>query len=639
MIRLLDAVILARTKRRTRRVRGALTTLVAGLLFSILLFSVIVIGGVQTNIHAMYQKSMSGRYIIGGQQWFNYNLYQQGYENKDLLATATQRYDKLVADKKAAAKQLGIQYDPTTEPLPYEVIDKQTGAKQLSRDSSIANDVVLEWIDSKQPQRKLDDFKSFAGGYHPATFYTALPFAPKNGEWREMKKGEESFEDSPSRYMSGEPEDLQQLMLAPSGLMKNYLIETAPWQPTSGHLPVIVTQKRAAELVGYAPPKKEASAQEKLTYFTTLRNKVQGATFDACYRNTASTARVQEAISTKKAIAAHANDKEYQKPALIYGLPDATSCGAAPVASDTRSAAEKTYATKQHQFDVQFGALEPAQQKITMEVVGVSPNGWEDSGNFALGFGDMVTMMMTTQTFRMTIPTEYYAKIPASFGYDGIFGVRTGLSDLITTLRGGVPSYYAEFTNANDARTFAKNETCNYGQNGGCYPTTKPFVLMPFGSNSLAIDEAGNVASKVLLWAGLAVMLLAALFASLMIGRTIADSRRETAVFRAIGFKRIDITNIYTVYTVLLCIDIVLFMLLLGVVGAVVLDHFFWVDTTARLQVLLGLPDSTTHFHYYGWSWYIIIVIAAVFAAGLVGLIPPLLRSIRRNPIRDMREE
>lgn len=640
MIRLSDAMTLARTKRKTHRVRGALTTVIAGLLFSLLFVGVVVLAGVQTSLHAMYQKSMAGRYIISGYQQTDYDVYHQAATDTDLITQAQAQYDKLVADKKAAAKKLGIQYDPTSEPLPYVVLDKSTGEKQLDESSPIAQKLIQDWVRQKQPTRTLDDFKKFAAAYHPTAYYTSLSFSPRDGQWKEMKNGKESFDASSTQTQNQTPDDYTGAQLAPEALTRNYLLTNYSWKPESGHIPVVVTQKRAAQLTGFAVPKKDASAQEKLHYYQKLREKAVGATMTLCYRNSTSLTQVSDAMATKKLLAAHAGDKDFQKPPLVYDMPDPTSCGSVITTSDTRTTAEKQLADKQKQFDAQFSPVtEAAQQKITLEVVGISPNGWEDmDGGFSVGADGLVASMMMVQMPRMVIPQELYEKIPQSFGYNTIFATRSEAKNVMDFYRGGVPTYFAEFSDASAARDFTKKESCNYGPNG-CTPKEKFFALTPFGSNSLAVEDVSSTVLKVLMWVGLGVMLLAAIFASLMIGRTIADSRRETAVFRAIGFKRLDITGVYAAYTVLLCLDIIFLMIIVGVIGALAIDHFLWVDTTARLQVLLGLSDVSTQFHYYGVSWYLGIVMLAVFGAGFIGLIVPLIRSIRRNPIRDMRDE
>ena len=198
--------------------------------------------------------------------------------------------------------------------------------------------------------------------------------------------------------------------------------------------------------------------------------------------------------------------------------------------------------------------------------------------------------------------------------------------------------YFAEFANATDARNFAKNESCQYGMTG-CEPRSKYFVMTPFGSNSIGLDEVKRGVSVVLLWATGVVTILAAIIAGLTIGRTIADGRRETAVFRAIGFKRMDINQIYMTYTLLLCLRIAIFALLIGLGAALLLHANFWIDTTIQAQLALGVFDPGTQFSFVGFTPKVLAIVGAILLAGVAGMAIPLLRNTARNPIRDMRDE
>ena len=164
-------------------------------------------------------------------------------------------------------------------------------------------------------------------------------------------------------------------------------------------------------------------------------------------------------------------------------------------------------------------------------------------------------------------------------------------------------------------------------------------MLSPFGSNSIGLDDARKVTNTVLLWVIGVVGLLAAIIAGLTIGRTIADGRRETAVFRAIGFKRIDISQIYTTYTLMLCLRIVVFALMIGFGAALLVNHFHWLDTTSEARLALNLHSDNVEFSYIGLTPKLLYAIIAVMLAGLLGMLVPLARNIRRNPIADMRDE
>lgn len=640
MIHPYDAYILARTKFRTRRVRTSITVVVSGLLFGILCFALFVVGGVTRSVAVMSEKSMAGRYIVSGYQSVDFSTMDTGWENPELIKKASDMHTQLVADKTREAKRIGVDYDPKSESLPYDIVDGKTGQKRLSYSSPIAQQILTENAREKNPYRTLDDFKKFADRYQPASYYIAAPLVSKDGQVVEMQKGKEKLEGGDTNIQTGgAPDDYQQMILSPQALLRNYMFESPGWSPDSGHIPVVVTQKRAAAVTGFSMPK-DAPAQDRLQYINQLRQKAKGATFSMCYRNSKSKELLAQALMTKKEIQAQSGNKEYRQPSVVYGVPDDTTCGEPSIVRDTRSAAEKTRAAKQKEFDALFGMIvDPVQHKLTYEIVGVAPNSFMDESSDTINANTLVDSLFSNMGFRFAIPEEMYDQVSEKFGYNTIFNAsnthQSGMPDWIMM---NEAQYFAEFTSADHARSFVKNESCKHDYNG-CMPRDKWFMLSPFGSNSIAMEDAWRIIERVLLWAGVATILLAAIICGATVGRAIADGRRETAVFRAIGFKRMDVSQVYVVYMMMICIEIVLFAFVIGAVGALVVDGAFWVDATARARVLLGLYEDASIFRFIGLLPHHLAIAGAVFAAGLLGTIVPLIRNMRRNPIRDMRDE
>jgi ABC-type antimicrobial peptide transport system permease subunit len=136
------------------------------------------------------------------------------------------------------------------------------------------------------------------------------------------------------------------------------------------------------------------------------------------------------------------------------------------------------------------------------------------------------------------------------------------------------------------------------------------------------------------------VSLVAIIILSGMIGRTIADGRKESAVFRAIGARRGDIARIYSTYTLLLSLRIVLFAAFFGIVSALALNMMLWHDATIGAQLAFGASNPKLEFHFIGFgSWYLPIIVAVIIGVGLLAMVIPLLRNSRRSPINDMRDD
>lgn len=638
MIRLTDALTLASTKLRARKVRTIFTIVIAGLLFGLVAAIVLVSDGALQSTERMMSKSMTGRYIVSGSPMVFDNIGDMSTD-AGLIERAQAEHKQLVADKKAEAKRLGIEYDAARDPSPVETMD---GQRHLVYGNKIADRLIAE----KSTAPDFTTFEKLTKGYNPVSVYKTLTPKPKDGAWSEMRDGKEKFSDETQSKTAEQapgggawPDDLNDQAVVPGALISNYLIDGYSWKPSSGRIPVVVTQKRAAAMTGYAAPKSDAPADQRLNYISELRKRAVGKTFDVCYRNTVSSDQVNEAVRVAKEIERNKNDKNYRVPSLQYGLPDSASCGEATVLRDVRTADEKQYADKERQLERKFGGVvDPVQQKLTYEIVGVSPNGWADSDmGFGLSASDIIMSLFMTNGFRVAIPQELYDKMPNKADYAQSLAMEptTGRDAMMNF----ATAYFAEFATADEARVFIKEQNCEMTMMNGCKSHDKPFVLSPFGSNSIALDNAKRGVTIALLWICGVVTVLAAVIAGLTIGRTIADGRRETAVFRAIGFKRFDISQVYVVYTVLLSLLVLVFALLAGLGIAAMVHGWLWLDTTVQAQLALGLSDTSQGFMYIGVSERLLIVCGAVLAAGLLGMLLPLARNVRRNPIRDMRDE
>ena len=634
MIQLTDALVLASTKLRARKVRTIFTIVIAGLLFGLVASIVFISDGALQSTERMMSKSMTGRYIVSGSPMVFSNVGDASTDPA-LIERALAEYKQLVADKKAEAKRLGIEYDAARDPSPVETTD---GQRHLVFGNKIADRLIAE--ESTAPG--FVAFEKLTKGYNPVSVYETLTPKPKDGSWKEMKSGVEKLDDDTevgakqSLQPTAWPDDINDQAIVPQALISNYLIAGYSWKPDNGRIPVVVSQKRAAALTGFVAPKDDAPATERLNYANELRKRAAGKTFEVCYRNSVSSDQINEALRVAKEVERNKNDKNYQKPSLIYGTPDPTSCGAAVVTRDARTTAEKQYADKERQLERKFGGVvDPVQQKLTYEVVGVSPNGWADSDmDFGLSIKDMVTSIFMTNSFRLAIPEELYSSMPNKAEYSAALST----DGVISPMQSFAANYFTEFTSAETARAFIKEQNCEMTMNG-CKSADKPFVLSAFGSNSIALDDAKRGVTIALLWISGVVTVIAAVIAGLTIGRTIADGRRETAVFRAIGFKRFDISQVYITYTILLSLLVMVFALATGVLVALLAHNALWLETTVQAQLALGLTDASQRFTYIGVSEKLVIVCGAVLVAGLIGMLLPLMRNVRRNPIRDMRDE
>jgi len=122
--------------------------------------------------------------------------------------------------------------------------------------------------------------------------------------------------------------------------------------------------------------------------------------------------------------------------------------------------------------------------------------------------------------------------------------------------------------------------------------------------------------------------------------RVLIDSRRETAVFRALGARRVDIMAIYMTYSLFVSVLILIASLIIGVTVAMALQVLYGSSFTTQAHVAYGLFDSSTNFSFFSVTYKLPVVYAVcILALGALATAIPLLRNIQWNPITDMREE
>lgn len=141
-------------------------------------------------------------------------------------------------------------------------------------------------------------------------------------------------------------------------------------------------------------------------------------------------------------------------------------------------------------------------------------------------------------------------------------------------------------------------------------------------------------------YAALVVAGIASLILMGMVGRVISDSRRETAVFRAIGAKRNDIRAIYVTYTIFLSVLIAIATLILGYGLAWWLDSRLSAEATVRAHLTFAGVEQGMEFHLMGFWWQALLaIVGLIIVAGLVSMLLPISRNLARSPVKDMRDD
>jgi ABC-type antimicrobial peptide transport system permease subunit len=138
----------------------------------------------------------------------------------------------------------------------------------------------------------------------------------------------------------------------------------------------------------------------------------------------------------------------------------------------------------------------------------------------------------------------------------------------------------------------------------------------------------------------LAMIVIATIVMAGTFGKVIADSRRETAVFRALGATRLDISQIYLTYTVMVGLLVTAVAIALGSIGAQIISNRLAPGLSVNAVLVYNARNPHMHFNLAGFDvWYLGAIVLLVLLVSLLSAVIPLLANMRRNPIRDMRDE
>lgn len=633
MIRFTDAAVLAVTKLRTHRVRTGLTVGLAGILFGLILAVIFLVQGMFDSIERFSGEGLNNRVIMNIAEYQSsgtFGVYEHATDKK-FIHNVEAKHKADVDKKTAAAKKYGVEYDPKIEdPSPIQV-DPKTKERSVSEAgllSSYAQDAAEDY---QKANAKPFDIKSYLQPYPSARILNDnMMIAPTDGVFTIMKNStEERFAASTS---ATDGNDQQAFLMTLNGSLTKPFISNKTFDPSKGEIPLILPYSEAEKQLGLKPLARTADNQAKLDRIQEVRDRIGEVSISYCYRNAASEQLLGEAIAQADELKRMKDQPGYMAPSLEYKVPAATSCGAVTVVKDTRTAEEKQQAVNRIAYEKEIGAYlgKPAQQKVQLRGVGISSD--LDYSSSLSSVAEMVRSLLASNLGSgWVVPAGLLRQVPEEYRPSGVFH----LDDPTTAIGGqyGADEYLVEFGDKAEARQLIDKTGGIVGQDGGVF-------VYPFGSSILIVDEAKTWFAKFMLWAFILVGGVAAIILSGLIGRTVSEGRRESAVFRAIGAKRTDVASIYGAYTLLLSLRVVLFAAILGGLLALVVELLYWRDATLAARLAYAASDTKLEFHLFGAaSWYVLIVIGVIMAAGVLGAVIPIARNARRNPINDMRDE
>jgi len=655
MIRPRYALKLARTKLHSKRGLLFASVITSGLLFAVLLAGVSVFSGAEKSAAQFIEKANDGRYLVKVSpviptDVMTFPVPPSLEEVREIKAFQASYYE----DLKVKYKQLGIKYDPSIEVnalipsvwLPGTLPQEQRVT--VNYDSPVIVALLAQKYEGyvKSAKNKLDDLKAVAGKYGGSGFYkvdkplgSAIPnqLLIKNGKEdlndQEMKAGNSSLYGYVTNAMHNSG-----YSFSDSTLLKRYLLTTDA-KDLKG-IPTVVTAQEVVKLFGKEKNISEtepADPAAKRVWLAKIQDKFKNYVYQTCYRNSTEMAKITKIQQDYADIEANKNNQNYVKPSLIYTLPS-EACGEITVKSDTRTTAEKQAEATRIENEKKLGTyVEPTHRIVTYQIVGIMNA--QPQAEYNTNVQDFLKNLLSVQDINSTayVPQQMYDTLPDSLKLPGEPDSGTARNQAVAIIeKAGLGSHVVAFSTIDQARAFITTETCP-SINTEC---KKLFTSDTYGSNYLILNEIGSLFTRLIMYALPVVLALAALIIWFTMARVMAENRKETAVYRAMGAKRGDIIAIYLTYSMIIATRIALFAVVLGIAGAFAIDYFYGGQLTDIAVSSFGIMSNDMRFSLFDLSSPLhLAIIAVIFVVSFIAILQPLIRNVIRSPIEDMRSE
>ena len=654
MIRPRYAITLARTKLRSKRGMLWASVVVSSLLFATLVAAVCVFQGAQKTAVRFVEAANNGQYLVMTMPTipgYVNNFYSNGMvfsaeQIKQFRADEKTYYDTERARYKAA----GVPYDESSEiPLlkPSILVDPNVPEDRrfmIDWSSPVADYLMTQRFDeyAKTATNKFSDLKKLATQYGATHFYTqrssGLGILPAQ---RLIRDGKENLAEEFAHEAMLQTADTQAIYNGSYSFVDDELLvralNTTPPSPLKG-IPVVPSAQEVVKLFGdqLGVSKEPAADQTRAQWLAQVQQKANGFTYQTCYRNAAEQQLLQKIQLDYTSIKDHENDKTYIKPSLLYNLPK-EACGDMTIASDTRTTAEKDADATMESYQKKLGDYEaPAHRVLTYQIVGLAYA--EPYGSAPKTVNEYVKSLLIGSPDDLRgstapIPSRLYDTLPKELKFDELITSAAGRRSIQNHEE--FSTRIVAFNTVDEARRFIAT---------GCPLFTsdcdKPFQTGTYGSNYLLLDDMAAQFTTLLTILLPVVLVLALVIIWFTISRIMADNRKETAVYRAMGAKRADISAIYLTYVGLVTIRIVVLSVVVGLAAAFALDYLYSPIienlATSSYGTITGAPQVRL---FDVSSPLLLVVVAAVVVACFLASIQPLIRNVMRPPVEDMRGE
>lgn len=596
-MKFLDAYILARTKRKTRRIRTALVVVASSLLFAVLFGGALVTQGA---INAGDQVADVG---FNSQNLASVRSGSSGFDLWKINEAIEGEMDAELRDR-------GIEVTEKIKEEPdYAVERSKRFTKVLAERQAVDYQALVEQVQDISNPTALYEFTALPLD-QSATPQPDLDVDPYVEEVRQQ------VETGVGAQQVQNPEDRLSFYKVEQDMMRTQLYpgQTFDWEPGQPY-PIVISLPYLEKLAERSFAR--VSAEERNAGYRELMREYAGKELPYCYRNAAARDQIQQVVRYN----AEAETDDSLAPI------DIPVCGGFDQQLlEDKNVVQKVAESEEESLFPQENPPAPATELIHFKIVGYAPHANSyNSGN-----------IISNAVIGINI-------LPV-FGAPGIMPAEVASRDsLLQSTENDTNTNFGFFQRQLFANFSTRDQLRDFVDKG-CVGNecTKDGSLMiqPFGNLTLALEGMLSAIARGLLIGTAIIMVIAALLIMFTISKVISDSTKEIAVFRSLGARRRDIVQIYYFYGMMLTVSALVLALVLAAIGAYALNRLYGEQIATAFVQATGAYNTDVSVNLIAPNalWLAAIAAALVLAA-IIGIAVPVFAAVRRKLAAILREE
>ncbi len=606
-MKIIDAYALASTKRKTRRTRTAIITVISSLLFAVLFFAALLLAGLQQGAEAYKNVGLNDRFIAKATPLTQGSLFE----------TSSQQASN---EAKADLAKRGIK-------LPADIEENPEFMNEV-------NDRMSRLID-QESLKQLVDYEATINTFSPQATYhlSAVPrlSADDMGRYQNdkdsyLEKAQKSVDD-PENAPPGEAtsqwtytEENITYGSVESGLLSAFKQPSQSFDWRAGDpYPVLVSYQYLRQRLGNTSVQGLSAAEVSARYADLIKQHT-GDTLSFCYRDKTAQQELDGVLRYNKKV------NEDKDTATV------------PIAVENCKSFDQAVLKKHGLVEgVDPNAPKPLFPKttvktaevriVTFKIVGFLP-AVEASGSFDI----LSSLTFMVNDWQMNNPFL----IPAEVVKQDEWLQQQSSAGGMFSMNWVQPTLFVEFNDRAQQKTYI-DSGC---QGMECVGNSSKPIISSFGSVKVALEEVITFVLKGLIIAVLVVGIIASVMFMTTISKIIADSVREIAVFRAIGASRWDIAQIYVLYGLMIAVSSLLAALCFAALATYAVSSNYSEQVSQTFVSVLGAYDQPRTISLLGVEpLWLAVVAGALFFAALLGIIVAVVANMHRNIVKYMREE